>query len=287
MITKSPKFLYLLLVIILVVAADAWRRSWQGNIVSESEAIKPLRKNVREIKRDLDEMKRLWLEQQAITVKLEQQLNQQIKEHNRYVLNRSQRMLEIIDNTDNKLLDELVNGITAKTEAEEVSKPEPVELATAKAVQAEKDEKIEMDLIDNPDISALAATNITVKMQTNSVDLPGEMLVEKKQEKQTKSGLSEPRVLAAPAPVSQEVQSTKKVDFSLPERVTTVPAHTAVPEVIIPDKDPNLTSKTFGAKGKADNAEPKRKPSRKMLTGRGRGVRMTMSDILEAYEEKE
>jgi len=89
MITKTPKFIYFLIIIILVVAGDAWRRSYQENNISVTLEISPLRKSIIEMKRDMDETKSLWLEQRATISKLQQQLD----EVNRFIFKQSEKTL--------------------------------------------------------------------------------------------------------------------------------------------------------------------------------------------------
>ncbi len=93
MITKSPKILYLLLVLILVVAGDAWRRSWKPNDVSVNQAVSPLRKKIIDVNRELSKIKKLWSEQRAITKKLEHQ----IKKYNELTIKQSEKTLNLIN----------------------------------------------------------------------------------------------------------------------------------------------------------------------------------------------
>ncbi|MCK5853308.1 hypothetical protein KAH27_09805 [bacterium] len=279
MITKTPKIIYFLLFLVLVVAADAWRRTWRENDISVSREISPLRKNIREIKRDMDETKSLWLEQSAAISKLEQQLN----EVNRLALKQSEKTLALINQADNKLLDELVNGINVNSEVKEVveleqnnilekTEPEIVNIVeneinkektddiVEKSEPAKLTENNEKELTNFPDMSVLTSTEVTEKMAENvkEPNLPGEK------------------------PVKKEVKKKRKL--SLPKRVTSLPAHSAIPEVSIPDKNPDLTSKTFNERIEK-KTDVRTSMSGNMLSGRKSGVRMTMSDILESYDE--
>ena len=83
-------------------------------------------------------------------------------------------------------------------------------------------------------------------------------------------------------PVKKELKKKRKL--SPPKRVTSLPAHTAIPEVAIPDKNPNLTSKTFDERIE-NKVDVRTSLSENMFSGRKNGVRMTMSDILESYDE--
>ena len=279
MITKTPKIIYFLLILILVVAADAWRRAWQGNDISVSREISPLRKNIREMKRDMDETKSLWLEQSAAISKLEQQLNKV----NKLALKQSEKTLALINQADNKLLDELVNGINVNSEVKEIveleqnnilEKLEPeikkvdeniinkekTENHVEKSEPVKLTENNEKELTNFPDVSTLTSTNVTAKVDANV----------------KKSDLSRS------TPVKTELKKKRKL--SLPKRVTSLPAHTAIPEVAIPDKNPNLTSKTINERIE-NKADVRTSMSENMLSGRKKGVRMTMSDILESYDQ--
>jgi len=309
MITKTPKIIYFLLIIILVVAADAWRRAWQRNDISVSREISPLRKYIREMKRDMDETKSLWLEQSAAISKLEQQLN----EVNRLALKQSEKTLALINQADNKLLDELVNGINANSEVKEIVESEQknileilqpdVEEIVENKINIEKNEnverktepvklseEIEKESTDFPDMAALAST----EKLTDIPDMSALASTKKSTDIPDISALTSANVTAKAdvnvkktdlpevTPVKKELK--KKHKLSLPKRVTSLPAHTAIPEVVIPDKNPNLTSKTINEK--IDNkADVRTSMSGNMLSGRKNGVRMTMSDILESYDE--
>ncbi len=299
MITKTPKIIYFLLILVLVVAADAWRRAWQENDISVSREISPLRKHIREMKRDMDETKSLWLEQSAAISKLEQQLN----EVNRLALKQSEKTLALINQADNKLLDELVNGINVNSEVKEIveseqnnilEKPEPeiiivaenkinnekIENDVEKSEPVKLTENNEKELTGFPDMSALVSTSEkNEKESTNFPDvaaLTSTNFTAKVDANVKKSDLPE-----AP-PVKKELKKKRKL--SLPKRVTSLPAHTAIPEVVIPDKNPDLTSKTINEKIE-NKPDVRTSMSENMLSGRKKGVRMTMSDILESYDE--
>ena len=121
-------------------------------------------------------------------------------------------------------------------------------------------ENNEKELTNFPDVSTLTSTNVTAKVDANV----------------KKSDLSRS------TPVKTELKKKRKL--SLPKRVTSLPAHTAIPEVAIPDKNPNLTSKTINERIE-NKADVRTSMSENMLSGRKKGVRMTMSDILESYDE--
>jgi len=214
MITKTPKFLYFLLIVVLVIAADTWRRTWLENDASVSQEISLLRRNIIEMKRDVEKFKNLLLVQQTIISNLKQQLN------------------EI-----NKLTAEKSEKTPASIPKELLEKPEIEIKKTVENNPASNN----LSETDFPDISDLASTNVILK--TNE----------------------------------------KKKNLSLPKRVTSVPAHTAVPEVSIPNKNPDLTSKTIDKKYEKNEE----KSPDKILSGNKRGVRMTMSDILESYEDND
>jgi len=245
MITKTPKFLYFLIFLIALTAADAWRRSSQQNDFSVNKATSPLRKDIIDINRELSEIKVILKKQQTVMLKLKKQLEEQTKPP----VVQSEKMIDLINPDENKMLDKLVNGIVAKPEEEK-----------------------EKELDELPDIAALAATNVTLKAQadenTTVVELPVVEITPKDFD-------SDP---------TNEIK--KKQKLAPPKRVTSLPAHTAVPEISIPDKNPDLTSKTMDEKPER-NVIDATSLSQTMLSGKKRGVRVTISDVLESYDNNE
>ena len=249
--------------LIALTAADAWRRSLQQNDLSINQATSPLRENIIDINRELTEIKVILKKQQTVMQKLERQ----IKHQEKLPIKQPEKSIDIINPDENKMLDKLVNGIVEKPEEEKekelktipiLERPKPeieevvVEVEPAKVIEnkIETEEIVTKKIAENnkldelPDISALAATNITLN------------------------------------------EIKKKRKLSPPKRVTSLPAHTAVPEVSIPDKNPDLTSKTIGEKPER-NSTAATSPSQTMLSGKKRGVRMTISDVLESYENND
>ena len=121
MITKTPKFLYFLIFLIALTAADAWRRSLQQNDLSVNQATSPLRKNIIDINRELSEIKVVLKKQQTAMLKLEKQLEKQ----NKPPVVQSEKTIDLINPDENKMLDKLVNGIveeeTVETKSEKAA----------------------------------------------------------------------------------------------------------------------------------------------------------------------
>jgi len=269
MITRTPKFLYFLLFLIALTAADALRRSFRQNDFSINKATSPLRKNIIDINRELSEIKVVIKKQQIAVLKLKKQLEKQ----NKPPVVQSEKTIDIINPDENK----------TKIE-KKIINDKPV-MPTVK-----EDNKLN----EFPDIVALAATNVTLKghvvenvpVVERTVEKPVKKEKENRQVEKKAAVVSvveiNPKNLAAvPA---NEIK--KKQKFSLPKRVTSLPAHTAVPEVSIPDKNPDLTSKTIDEKPER-NVNAATSLSQTMLSGKKRGVKVTISDVLESYENND
>ena len=243
MITKTPKFLYFLIFLIALTAADAWRRSLQQNDLSVNQATSPLRKNIIDINRELSEIKVVLKKQQTAMLKLEKQL----KKQNKPPVVQSEKTIDLINPDENKMLDKLVNGIVEEETVETKSEKAAGNIIKSTKIVAEKTAG-NNKLNEFPDIAALAATNITIKARANEIK--------------------------------------KKRKLSPPKRVTSLPAYTAVPEISIPDKNPDLTSKTMDEKPER-NVNDATSLSQTMLSGKKRGVKVTISDVLESYENND
>ena len=241
MITKTPKFLYFLLILIALTAGDAWRRSRCQSDLTVNQAIIPLRKSIIDLNRQLSEIKTLLKKQQTVTRKLEQQF----KKHNEPIVKQQKKTIDLIAPDENK------------TQIEKSVINDKSDMAIVK-----EDSKLN----EFPDIAALAATNVTPKINSNKVaDIIPEIQTVKK---------AKPKPKPKPKPKLPQLK-----------RVTSLPAHTAVPEVVIPDKNPDLTSKTIDEKVEARTPSAT-SLSQTMLSGKKRGVRVTISDVLESYDKE-
>ena len=286
MITKSPKILYLLLVLILIVAGDAWRRSWKSNDVSVNQAVSPLRKKIIDVNRELSKIKNLWSEQRAITKKLELQ----IKKYNELAVKQSEKTLNLINSDENKLLDDLVNGIVAKNNnkiekrSEEIiafaqTEPEIIKIAEAKP-ETKPEVKPEVKPEAKPEVKPEVKPEI-IKIAEAKPETKPEII--KIAETQVETTTETGKNIAKPVPLKL---NDNKNSRKLPQliRVTSLPANTAVPEIVIPDKDPNLTSKTIAEKGD-EKINAVTSLSQTMLSGNKKGIKMTISDVLESYND--
>ena len=356
MITKTPKIIYLILLVILVIAADAWRRSWLNSDISVSQAVSPLRKSIRELKQELQETKSLWLEQRAVTAKLDDKISRIDK----FILKETEKNLEIADKTENKILDDLVNGIadnslTSNAKIEEFpdldqlvstkieepaqrtqqskpekpkvvvtppkpekrsqplhqSKPEKPKVVVtppkpekrSQPLQQSKPEKSKVVVTppkpekrsqplhqskpEKPKVVVTSPKPASIKKKEIKLETPKpkESYARKRVQKGIPVVEIKPEDLAPIPPGETKEEIKTKPKLIPPKRVTSVPSRTAVPEVIIPDKDPRLTSKNIDEEPSAEKVDVTTSLSEALLSGHKRGVKMTMSDILEAYEQ--